>query len=159
MIAVYAQASGRQGLESAVNGAVVENDHSKFSELRERGRGAASANPIQIGGFELRYSRGVARLVFDDTDDDQDGSPITVVVDMDETEGNLDAAVAAAVDGVRAIRRDVDATGMRDAIQFAKEVHSSYLTRRRIMIGGSAIVVAGVVIAAAVFIATALPKQ
>lgn len=159
MIAVYAQASGRQGLESAVNGAVVGNDHSKFSELRERGRAAASANPIQIGGFELRYSRGVARLVFDDTDDDQDGSPITVVVDMDGTEGNLDAAVAAAVDGVRAIHRDVDAPGMRDAIQFATEVHSSYLTRRRIMIGGSAIVVAGVVIAAAVFIATALPKQ
>ena len=159
MIAVYAQASGRQGLESAVNGAVVGNDHSKFSELRERGRAAANANPIQIGGFELRYSRGVARLVFDDTDDDQDGSPITVVVDMDGTKGNLDAAVAAAVDGVRAIHRDVDATGMRDAIQFATEVHSSYLTRRRIVIGGSAIVVAGVVIAAAVFIATALPKQ
>lgn len=159
MIAVYAQASGRQGLESAVNGAVVGNDHPKFSELRDRGRAAASANPIQIGGFELRYSHGVARLVFDDTDDDQDGSPITVVVDMDRMKGNLDAAVAAAVDGVRAIRRDVDAAGIREAIQVATDVHSSYLTRRRIIIGGSVIIVAGVVIAAAVFIATVLPKQ
>ena len=159
MIAVYAQASGRQGLESAMNGVVVGNDHPKFSELRERGRATSSANPIRIGGFELRYSHGVARLVFDDTDADQDGSPITVVVDMDRAKGNLDAAVAAAVKGVRAIHRDVDATGLQELIQLATDVHSSYLTRRRIILGGSVIIVAGVMIAAAIFIVTAVPKQ
>ena len=161
MIAVYAQASGRQGLESAVNGVAAENDDAEFSELRERGRAAARANPIQIGDIELRYSRGIVRLVFDDSEDDgdQDGSPITVVVDMDRVKGGLDAAVAAAVDGVRAIRRDVDSRAMRGVIKVATDVHASYLNRRRIIIAGGIVVIAGVVIVAAVLIATALPQQ
>ncbi|MFL0712563.1 MAG: hypothetical protein ACJLS2_07920 [Microcella pacifica] len=159
MIAAYVQASGRQGLESAVDGVVVEDNDPKFLHLRERGRTAAGANPIQIGSFELRYSRGIARLVFGDADGDQDGSPITVVLDMDGVKGSLQAAVAAAVDGVRAIGRDVDSTAMRNVIEVATDAHTSYLTRRKVVIAGGIVVVAGVVIVAAVLIAVALRQQ
>lgn len=159
MIAVYAQASGRQGLESAINGAVVENDDPQFLELRERGRITVDASPIQIGAIELRYSRGVARLVFDDTDGDQDGSPITVVLKMDQAREDLDAAVSGAVGGVRAIHRNVDSMEIRAALKVATDVHTSHLTRRRIIIAGGIVVAAGVVLVAAVLIATALPKQ
>lgn len=159
MIAVYAQASGRQGLESAVDGVGVEDNDPKFLHLRERGRTAAGAKPLQIGSFELRYSRGIAKLVFDDVDRDQDSSPITIVLDMDGVKGSLQAVVAAAVDGVGAIGRDVDSTAMRDVIQVATDVHASYLTRRKVVIGGGIAVVAGVVIVAAVLIAVALRQQ
>lgn len=159
MIAIYAQASGRQGLESAVDGIAVEDNNPTFLRLRERGRTAASANPIQIDGFDLRYSHGIARIVFDDANGDQDGSPITVVLDMDGVKGSLPAAVTAAVDGVNAIGREVDSTAIRNVIEVATDVHTSYLTRRKVVITGGIVVVAGVVIVAAVLIAVALRQQ
>lgn len=159
MIAVYAQAPDRQGLDSAVDGVAVEDVNPEFIELRERGRAVADANPVQVGEVEVRYSRGLVRFVFDDTDQDQDGSPITVVIDMNSAHGDLNRAVATAAAGVHAIRRKADSDALRAAFKVAAEIHVSYLSRRRIVIAGCIVVVAGIVIAAVVLIVGALPKQ
>ena len=159
MIAVYAQAPDRQGLDSAVDGVAVEDVNLEFIELRERGRSVADAIPVQVGEIEVRYSRGLARLIFDDTDQDQDGSPIAVVIDMNSAHGDLNRTVATAAAGVRAIRRKVDSDSLRAAFKVAAEIHASYLSRRRIVIAGCIVVAAGIVIAVVALIAGALPKQ
>lgn len=159
MIVVYAQAADRQGLDSALNGMAVEDVNPEFIELRERGRSVALANPVQVGEVELRYSRGLARLVFDDAEQDQDGSPITVVIDMNAAQSDPKQAVTAAVDGVRAIRRKADSEVIRAAFKVATEIHASALTRQRIVVAGCIAVVAGIVIATAVLIVGAFPKQ
>lgn len=159
MIATYAQASDRQGLESAIDGEAIESNHAGFTVLRAKGQAAANAKPVQVGGIDVRYSRGIARLVFDDTDDDQDGSPITAVVEMDHTNSDLDAAVATVAAGVHAIRREVELESLRAALQVAAGIHESFVTRRRMVIAGGIIVVAGVVIVAAVLIAAAVSQR
>lgn len=152
MIVTYAQASDRQGLVSAIDGVAAESSHAGFTALREKGQSVASAKPIQVGGILLRYSRGIARLVFDDTDDDQDGSPITSVVEMDRTGSDIDTAVANLVAGVHAIYREVELEDVRAALQIAAGIHESFVTRRRMIIAGGIIAVSGVVIVAAVLI-------
>lgn len=159
MIAAYAQSSQRQGLDSAVDGEVVKDVNPEFIKLRERGKSLAASNPIQVGAVELRYSRGLCRFVFDDTAEGQDGSPITVVIDMNALQGDVDLAAATALESVHAIHRQGNAEGLRTAINVATEIHASYLIRRRIVITGSVVVVAGIVVAAAMLIANALPRQ
>lgn len=159
MIAAYAQSSERQGLNSAVDGEVVDDVSPKFIKLRERGNSIAASNPVQIGAVELRYSHGLCRLVFDDTEEGQDGSPITVVIDMNALQGDLDRVALTAHESVHAIRRQSNAEALRAAINVATEIHASYLSRRRIVIAGSIVVVAGIVIAAAMLIANAFPRQ
>lgn len=159
MIATYAQASDRQGLESAIDGVAIESSHAGFTALRAKGHTVANAKPIQVGGINVRYSRGVARLVFDDTDDDQDGSPITAVVEMDRTDSDPEVTVATLIAGVHAIRREVEPEDVRAALQIAAGIHESFVTRRRMIIAGGIVVVAGVVIVAAILIVAAVSQR
>lgn len=152
MIATYAQASDRQGLISSIDGVAVESTNSEFMTMRAKGREVADTKAVQIGGIELRYSRGVARLVFDDTDDDQDGSPITAVVEMDRALPDLKYAVSTVVKGVHAIHRESEPEAIRKALQIAAGIHESFVTRRRMIIAGGIVVIAGVVIVAAVLL-------
>ena len=159
MIATYAQASDRQGLEAAIDGVAIESIHAGFTAIRAKGQAVATATPVKVGGIDLRYARGIARLVFDDTDDDRDGSPITAVVEMDRTNFDLDTAAATLVAGVHTIRRDVELEAVRAALQIAAGIHESFVTRRRMVIAGGIIVVAGVVIVAAVLIVAAVSQR
>lgn len=159
MIATYAQAADRQGLESAIDGVAVESSHTGFTDLRAKAQVVANAKPVRVGAIDVRYSRGIARLVFDDADDDQDGSPITAVVEMNRANSDLDAAAATIVSGVHAIRRDVDFEPVRAALQITSGIHESFVTRRRMVIAGGIVVVAGVVIVAAVLIAAAVSQR
>lgn len=159
MIATYAQAADRQGLESSLNGAAVESSHPDFIALRAKGQEAAHGKPIQVDGLDLRYTRGITRLVFDDRDNNLDGSPITAVVEMGRASFDLDQAVATVIAGVRAIHREVEPGSVRAALQIAKGIHESFVARRRVVITGGIVVIAGVVIVAAVLIASAVSQR
>lgn len=159
MIVAYAQARGRQGLEAAVDGLAVEDVSPEFIEFRERGRAVAGSKHVYVGNIEVRYSRGLTRLVFDDTALNQDGSPITVVIDVNAAQNDFDETVSTAAKTVSAIHRSADKESLRAAIKIAIEIHKSYLMRRRIVIAGCIVVIAGIVITAAALIINTLPKQ
>lgn len=160
MIIVYAQSTGRQGLDSALDGVLVEDSNPEFIDLRERGRAIASANPDRVGGVELHYSRGLARLVFDDTGQRRDSSPITAIVDINDLQGNSEQLVAKLTDGVTAIGCKTDYDAILTAARIIERMHTSYLSRRRFIIAGCIGAAAAVVVTASVVVViNALPKQ
>jgi hypothetical protein len=160
VIIAYAQATDRQGLDAAVNGEAVDQDHDGFTDLRERAKELNNqANSIRISGVELNYARGVARLVLDGSDDEHGGSPITVVAKFDAVVKNPDEATRVAAASVRAIGRECDESAIRDALAMAVQLHDSYLTKRSILVAGGIAVVAGIVVTAAVIASSYLSRR
>lgn len=134
MIAAYAQASDRQGLDAAIDGSSVTLDNAAFVATRDK---SASLNirrkPQHVTGVQIRSGRGIIRLELPGSEDDAESrSPIVIAIGHDELRTDTDALVVRVVETISAIDRRCDQAAIAAAIKAATETLRARRTWARI---------------------------
>ncbi len=129
MIAAYAQASDREGLDAALDGRAVALDYAAFVSARDK---SAALNlrgkPHRVGNVEILYGRGIVRLELPGVEDDADSrSPIVVAIRDSELHADASALASRVTETISAIGRHCDQAAIELAIGAA---HKKLRSRR-----------------------------
>lgn len=152
MIAVYAQATDRQGVDVALDGLRVESDDQRFADLWEKSSALyLRRSPIDLGGVSIHCGLGVARLQFEPSDADLDDSPIVIVGSARIIREGGESVAVAAMNSVSAIGREVDVKDLTIALRVAARTLRTIRARQVITIGlgASAVAITATLIARA----------
>ena len=69
IVAAYAQASDRQGVDAAMNGAIVDSANERFVALRRKAMALnLEATFTRVDEVEVRLGKGIVRFQFDGDD-------------------------------------------------------------------------------------------
>lgn len=121
MIAAYAQASDRQGLDAALDGRAVALEDAALVSTRDK---SAALNlrgkPHRVGNVEIRCGRGIVRLELPGAEDDADSrSPIVVAIGDSELQADASALAGRVMETISAIGRLCDQAAIELAIRAA----------------------------------------
>lgn len=138
MIAVYVQSEVRQGIDVAVDGAVVDAQESRFVDLRSR---SITLNlrrkPIRVDSVLVRVGRGIARLEFE-PGAARDSSPIVVVVTSRELAGERQDVVESVVRTARALDCNLNPAQVEAGLRVAARLARDHEVTRIIFVGAGA---------------------
>lgn len=149
MIAAYAQASGRQGLEAAVDGRRAPIDDADFNSIHKKGAALNfSRKPLLVGDVDVRFGQGVVRLELPGNEVDAESrSPIVLVIDLADLRDGRGSATRRAIETVRAIGRECDGSAIAAGLSAGERMGRRSQMRMLICIGGATVVVLFVVAA------------
>lgn len=135
MIAAYAQASSRQGLDVAVDGEEFGLDDRRFAALRAKGMGLNLKDASRVlEGVEVRFGAGVLRLdLVEDEEGSTDRSPAVVVVSVEELNSNSSETVRRIIATMNAIGRSSSVDQIEAAVVAGRQV-AALRARNRIVI-------------------------
>ncbi|WP_454117950.1 hypothetical protein [Microbacterium lacticum] len=151
MIAAYAQASERQGLDVALDGERVALHDLRFEQLRDRGLALNLKTPSRtVDGVEVRCGRGVLRLDMSGGEESSAGlSPVVIIVSGVALDAGSAEVSRRAVATVEAIGRTISPRTVEAAIVEAERLVSGR-ARLRVIVGS--VVAVAVVSIASVFL-------
>jgi|GEM_PF-2961874 len=135
MIAVYAQASERQGLDAALNGHPVSASDAAFLEIREK---AVAVNLTQAAqefdGGEVKVGRGVIRVeLLMAVDGEAPVSSVVVVVESADLLRNQTLVAPLVTQSIAAIGRVARAEALNAGLALGEQLMRGSRTKRRVI--------------------------
>lgn len=137
MIAVYAQATERQGIDAAIDGSVIDANEAAFVDVRRMSR-ALNLKPEagRAGGVGVHLGLGIVRLQID-ASTLEDRSRVIVVLPSPLVNGGGHRLVESVVQTAEAIDRYLEPSDVEAALSLATHLIQVEKSQRLIAMGAS----------------------
>lgn len=130
MIAAYAQARDRSGIEAAINGSIVDSAQAAFAEFRHKSMNLNLRRSVgRVGGVLVHCGYGMVRLQIDLSEKDE-RSRLVIAAPIEELRAERSSIVQSVLDSARAIDRDVEAVDVEAGLALATDFVASRHAKR-----------------------------